>query len=146
MSIACCSSRKAKRELFWAPDPVVGGRFLMPSGEPFKPSPNAILVLTLRMGFGHLRIAHAMSSWLDEQEAYTYDLLQSQTPETDRLRRYEWFYSKASRIAAASGGPIEWVWDKLLTSGDTSAQCKPFLQLVGHIPLSQLEWPFVPGS
>ena len=98
MSIACCSSRKSKRELFWAPDPVVGGRFLMPSGEPFQPSPNAILVLTLRMGFGHLRIAHAMSSWLDEQEAYTYDLLQSQTPETDRLRRIEWFYSKASRI------------------------------------------------
>ena len=120
----CCSARRPKRQLFVRKDHVTGANFLSATeGEPFNPSPNAVLILTLRMGFGHLRIAHAVASWLDGREAYVYDLLATDTPESESLKRYEWIYSKFSKVASASGGPIEWAFDKFLTSGDASAQC-----------------------
>jgi len=121
----CCSARRPKRQLFVKRDHVTGANFLSATdGEPFNPSPNAVLILTLRMGFGHLRIAHAVASWLDGREAYVYDLLGTDTPESESLKRYEWIYSKFSKVASASGGPIEWAFDKFLTSGDASAQNK----------------------
>ena len=121
----CCSARRPKRQLFVKRDHVTGANFLSATdGEPFNPSPNAVLILTLRMGFGHLRIAHAVASWLDGREAYVYDLLATDTPESESLKRYEWIYSKFSKVASASGGPIEWAFDKFLTSGDASAQNK----------------------
>jgi len=124
MSIICCSARKARRQLYHAKDPVTGASFLSATdGEPFNPTPQAVLILTLRMGFGHLRIAHACASWLDNREAYVYDLLAADSPEAESLRRYEWFYSKFSKVASSTGGPIEWAFDKLLLSGDASAQC-----------------------
>ena len=49
--------------MYWEKDIVTGARFLSSTeGEPFNPTPNAVLILTLRMGFGHLRIAHACAS------------------------------------------------------------------------------------
>lgn len=121
----CCSARRPKRQLYVKRDHVTGANFLSATdGEPFNPSPNAVLILTLRMGFGHLRIAHAVASWLDGREAYVYDLLATDTPESESLKRYEWIYSKFSKVASASGGPIEWAFDKFLTSGDASAQNK----------------------
>ena len=123
MSIICCSARKAKRVFHYSTDPVTGSVFLTADGEPFNPSPNAVLVLTLRMGFGHLRIAHAVGSWLQDREAYVYDLLAMDSPEAESLRRYEWAYSKFSRLASRTGGPIEWAFDQMLTSGNSSAQC-----------------------
>jgi len=124
MDVVCCSARSKKKELFWSRDPVTGAKFITSEGEPFKPTPGAVLVLTLRMGFGHLRIAHAMASWLEDREYYVYDLLAVSTPETKQLTRIEWFYSTMSRMAAASGGPVEWAWDRLLMGGNTSAQSK----------------------
>ena len=125
-AMICCSARRPKRQLFVQKDHVTGANFLTATdGEPFNPSPNAVLILTLRMGFGHLRIAHAVASWLDGCEAYVYDLLATDTPESESLKRYEWIYSKFSKVASASGGPIEWAFDKFLTSGDASAQCVP---------------------
>jgi len=121
----CCSARRPKRQLYVQKDHVTGANFLTATdGEPFNPSPNAVLILTLRMGFGHLRIAHAVASWLHGREAYVYDLLATDTPESESLKRYEWIYSKFSKVASASGGPIEWAFDKFLTSGDASAQNK----------------------
>lgn len=122
--MVCCSSRKAKRELYSSIDPVTGSRFLTAQGDLFKPTPNAVLVLTLRMGFGHLRIAHCMASWLEDQESYVYDLLAVPTPETESLRRLEKLYSTVSRMASATGGPIEWAFDKVLTSGTANTQSK----------------------
>ena len=124
MSIICCSARRQKRQMYWEKDIVTGARFLSSTeGEPFNPTPNAVLILTLRMGFGHLRIAHACASWLEGREAYVYDLLAAESPEAESLKRYEWFYSKFSKIASSTGGPVEWAFDKLLTSGDATAQC-----------------------
>lgn len=122
MSIICCSARKQKRVFHYSTDPVTGSVFLTADGEAFNPSPNAVLVLTLRMGFGHLRIAHAVGSWLQDREAYIYDLLAMDSPEAESLRRYEWAYSKFSRLASRTGGPVEWVFDQMLTSGNSSAQ------------------------
>ena len=126
VAMICCSARRPKRQLYVQKDHVTGANFLTATdGEPFNPSPNAVLILTLRMGFGHLRIAHAVASWLHGREAYVYDLLATDTPESESLKRYEWIYSKFSKVASASGGPIEWAFDKFLTSGDASAQCVP---------------------
>lgn len=140
-SVVCCSARRNKRELFYSRDPVTGAKFITSEGEPFKPTPGAVLVLTLRMGFGHLRIAHAMASWLEDREYYVYDLLAVSTPETKQLTRIEWFYSTMSRMAAASGGPVEWAWDRLLMGGNTSAQCAsqalPLLCSTTARPLAQ---------
>jgi len=115
-------------------------------GSNIKPSPNAVklsldpekpcplFIGTIRMGFGHHRIAYAACSWaLDadgdnstgvsakDRSTYFHDLLNIDSPEADLIKATDETYSKMSRIASNMGGLIENVWGKCMLSGDGDA-------------------------
>jgi len=97
-----------------------------------KPVP--IVVGTIRMGFGHHRIAYAASSWslnADQDNngtttstprtTYFHDLLNIDSPEADLIKSTDAVYSKMSRFTSNMGGVVERLWGKLMTNGDGDA-------------------------
>jgi len=96
-----------------------------------KPTP--LVVGTIRMGFGHHRIAYAASSWalcaesdnsLDssiDRITYFHDLLNIDSPEADLIKSTDAVYSKMSRLTSNIGGFVEKLWGKAMLSGDGDA-------------------------
>lgn len=100
--------------------------------DPEKPCP--LFIGTIRMGFGHHRIAYAACSWaLDadkdnstgvsnkDRSTYFHDLLNIDSPEADLIKATDAAYSKMSRIASNMGGLVENIWGKCMLSGDGDA-------------------------
>jgi len=104
--------------------------------DPEKPAP--LVVGTIRMGFGHHRIAYATCSWalsadqdneatstgtgsIQDRTTYFHDLLNIDSPEADLIHSTDAVYSKMSRITSNIGGPIEKLWGKAMLSGDGDA-------------------------
>ena len=83
------------------------------------------VVATLRMGYGHHRLALAAASWLqalgDFDSVYLHDLLSVESPEAAILARTETVYSRLSRTATAAGGVFEALWSALTSHGGVSA-------------------------
>jgi hypothetical protein len=72
-----------------------------------------LVVGTIRMGFGHHRIAYAATSWgLGDTngDVYFHDLLNIESEEANMIQDTDKMYSKLSRIASEWGGPIEKLW------------------------------------
>lgn len=87
----------------------------VPGSQPFAPSEGAIVVGTIRMGFGHHRIAYAAASWglASPYATYFHDLLNIDSPEATAIRETDQLYSKGSRLATEIGGPVERLWGAL---------------------------------
>lgn len=83
-------------------------------------STQSLVVGTIRMGFGHHRIAYAASSWgvASGCPTYFHDLLSIDSAEAQLIRDQDKMYSKASRMASELGGPVERIWGSLTKSGD----------------------------
>lgn len=81
-----------------------------------------LVVGTIRMGFGHHRIAYAATSWgIDsdpERETYFHDLINIESEEATMIKDTDAMYSKGSRLASELGGPVEALWGSLTKSGD----------------------------
>lgn len=81
-----------------------------------------LVVGTIRMGFGHHRIAYATTSWGlgadGDRETYFHDLLNIKSPEAKQIHDIDQKYSKMSRLASELGGIVEQFWGKLTKSGD----------------------------
>lgn len=98
----------------------------------------AVVIATIRMGFGHHRIAYSAASW-SMKEGYTtifHDFLNIESDESDLIKTLDHFYSKFSRIASEFGGTVEKAWGKAMKQGDadglraaslTAAQLQPLL-------------------
>lgn len=97
-----------------------------------KPAP--LVIGTIRMGFGHHRIAYAACSWAlhadedysndvsrNERITYFHDLLNIDSPEADLIKATDAIYSKMSRLTSNIGGPVEKFWGKCMLSGDADA-------------------------
>jgi hypothetical protein len=83
-----------------------------------------LVVGTIRMGFGHHRIAYAATSWgLGDasRDVYFHDLLNIESEEANMIQDTDKMYSKFSRIASEWGGPIEKLWGSLTLSGDADS-------------------------
>lgn len=78
-----------------------------------------IVVGTIRMGFGHHRIAYATASWgLDSgRQTYFHDFLGIDSPEAELIRSQDKVYSRCSRLATEMGGVIEKFWGNITKSG-----------------------------
>ena len=104
--------------------------------DPANPKP--LVIGTIRMGFGHHRIAYAACSWathvdedaakpyedtgkLGDRTTYFHDLLNIDSPEADLIKSTDAVYSKMSRITSNLGGFIEALWGKAMLSGDSDA-------------------------
>lgn len=84
-----------------------------------------VVVGTIRMGFGHHRIAYATCSWaLDDENTtttYFHDLLNIESEEANLIKSTDAVYSKLSRISSNIGGIVEKIWGSLMLSGDSDA-------------------------
>ena len=71
-----------------------------------------IVIATIRMGFGHHRIAYAAASCALKTGRPTifHDLLSIQSPEADLIKSTDELYSRFSRYASELGGPVEKLW------------------------------------
>ena len=100
--------------------------------DPEQPEP--LVIGTIRMGFGHHRIAYAACSWalhVDEDSSsssspgdrttYFHDLLNIDSPEADLIKSADAIYSKMSRITSNIGGVVEKFWGQFTLSGDADA-------------------------
>jgi len=79
-----------------------------------------VIVATIRMGFGHHRIAYSACSWAMERGHTTifHDFLNIESDEADMIRTLDHFYSKFSRIASEFGSVAEKAWGKAMKQGD----------------------------
>ncbi|CAN0031054.1 unnamed protein product [Pylaiella littoralis] len=82
-----------------------------------------IFVGTIRMGFGHHRIAYAASSWgLDAgMGTYFHDLLNIESKEARIIKKADGWYSWGSRLASELGGVAEKAWGAITLSGDENS-------------------------
>eukprot|EP00284_Hemiselmis_tepida_P018258 CAMPEP_0174919248 /NCGR_PEP_ID=MMETSP1355-20121228/3559_1 /TAXON_ID=464990 /ORGANISM="Hemiselmis tepida, Strain CCMP443" /LENGTH=544 /DNA_ID=CAMNT_0016164465 /DNA_START=68 /DNA_END=1699 /DNA_ORIENTATION=- len=89
--------------------------------DPPLPAPE-IVVGTIRMGFGHHRIAYSACSWglQGQHKVLFHDLLNIKSPEADLIRETDKKYSLASRIATEMGSFFERIWGSITKSGDAN--------------------------
>jgi len=108
------------------------------AAAPFVPD-SSIVVATIRMGFGHHRIAYAATSWAlaTNKTTYFHDLLNIDSSEATLIKEMDKLYSKGSRLATELGGPVERLWGALTKNGDENS-LRIFYQMAEHLrPLMQ---------
>jgi len=92
---------------------------------PHKKASDCIVVGTIRMGFGHHRIAYAACSWslkaAGKNDTYFHDFLNIDSPEANLIKDMDKWYSKGSRLASELGGIVEQLWGSLTLSGDADS-------------------------
>ena len=78
---------------------------------------------TVRMGYGHYRIAYAVATHAMQRtkNVYLHDLLKVKAPGADMIREIDQAYSFFSRISADIGGPLEWAWGVLMSRGNINS-------------------------
>jgi len=93
-----------------------------------------IIVGSVRMGYGHHRIAYSALTWALELgcEPYLLDILSPDCVEADVVRHMDQMYSKFSRVASNLGGMIDTMWGKMMLQGDVNA-LRCCLSLSQHI-------------
>jgi len=104
--------------------------------------PNSLVVGTIRMGFGHHRIAYAATSWGLAKGCPTYfhDFLNIESPESQLIKDQDKMYSRASRVASEIGGCVEKFWGSLTKSGDETA-LRVSYQMAEHLKPLLLDIP-----
>jgi hypothetical protein len=82
-----------------------------------------IVIATIRMGFGHHRLAYSAASWALQagHVAIFHDLLNIESPESDLVKSTDELYSRFSRYASEIGGVAEKAWGAAMKSGDADA-------------------------
>jgi len=82
-----------------------------------------IVVATIRMGFGHHRLAYSTVSWALGMGHPTifHDLLNIKSDEANLLVSTDDLYSKCSRLASEVGGIMEKLMGTILVQGDADA-------------------------
>jgi len=109
----------------YVPGLSVSGNFNKMDSEakPLTLGKDPLVVGTIRMGFGHHRIAYAVSSWGMKAGAHTvfHDFLAVKSEEASLIHYLDQVYSQASRFASELGGPFELAWGMVMRSGDENA-------------------------
>lgn len=80
-----------------------------------RDSKKTVIVATIRMGFGHHRLAYSACSWALKQGYTTifHDLINIESEESKIIGSADSIYSKMSRLSSELGGPVEWLWGKV---------------------------------
>ncbi|CAJ1931656.1 unnamed protein product [Cylindrotheca closterium] len=88
-----------------------------------KRSKQTIVVATIRMGFGHHRLAYSACSWALSENYNTvfHDLINIESEEATLIHSVDALYSKFSRLATELGGPVEKLWGMAMKQGDADA-------------------------
>mmetsp|Transcript_73486 Transcript_73486/g.226897 ORF Transcript_73486/g.226897 Transcript_73486/m.226897 type:complete len:528 (-) Transcript_73486:355-1938(-) len=79
-----------------------------------------VIVGSVRMGYGHHRIAYSALTWALEMGAVPYlmDILSPDCVEAAIVRNMDKQYSKMSRLASRLGGVVDAIWGNMTLKGD----------------------------
>jgi hypothetical protein len=79
-----------------------------------------LMVGTVRMGYGHHRMAMAAYSHSIKNGTNTYlhDLLGIESKEADAIKDIDSFYSYFSRLSSEVGGVVDYIWGQFTSSGN----------------------------
>lgn len=79
-----------------------------------------ILVGTVRMGYGHHRMAYSLYSWVlaKKIKPYLHDLLGIESSEAIAIKEIDGLYSQMSRLSSEWGGLVEWAWGQITAQGN----------------------------
>lgn len=96
-----------------------------------------VVVATIRMGFGHHRLAYSACSWALDQGYTTifHDLINIQSEESKLIGSADTIYSKMSRLSTEVGGPVEYLWGKAMKQGDANGLRIAALEAAHLMPL-----------
>jgi len=102
-----------------------------------------LVVGTVRMGYGHHRMAFSVYSHSLAMKipSYLHDILAIESPEARAISDVDGLYSYFSRLSSEMGGPMEWVWGNITNSGNESSLylsvvlAKEYKRLMADIPL-----------
>lgn len=87
--------------------------------------PGAVVIGTVRCGYGHHRIALALASYgTPERPALLHDFaaVEGCAPPVELLHRLDGLYSRMSRMASEDRTTLlQWCWNELLAAGDANA-------------------------
>lgn len=74
-----------------------------------------LVVATIRMGFGHHRLAYSACSWALSQGYTTifHDFVNIESEESKLVGSADTIYSRMSRLSTEIGGPIEYLWGQV---------------------------------
>ncbi|MDX1960613.1 MAG: hypothetical protein SFU98_18725 [Leptospiraceae bacterium] len=74
---------------------------------------------TVRMGYGHHRMAYAIYTWSVAKKINTYlhDILAFNCNESVAIKDIDGLYSQMSRASSEMGGMIEWLWGQITSGG-----------------------------
>ncbi len=94
-----------------------------PDGAAGGISGDGLIAGTVRMGYGHYRIAYAVATHAmrHTNNVYLHDLLNVKAPGADMIREIDQAYSFFSRVSADIGGPLEWAWGVLMSRGNINS-------------------------
>ena len=118
-----------------------GGAPLAPGATPFAPpASGAIVVGTIRMGFGHHRIAYAASSWAlgSGKATYFHDLLNIDSKEASLIKDMDKLYSAGSRIATEMGGVGERLWGNMSAKQGDENSLRIFYAMAEQVALTRI--------
>jgi len=115
-----------------APSPIVKGIYLLVPTDSADGLDNVrkalsggkkVIVGSVRMGYGHHRIAYSALTWAMElgMEPYLMDILAPDCTEAEIIRNMDKTYSKMSRWASQQGGLADHIWGKMMLQGDINA-------------------------
>lgn len=108
--------------LFSSPSPLFPGLELISDKGP-NPLQKRLVVASIRMGYGHHRMALSVYSHSLKKQIPTYlhDLLAIESPEATAISDIDSGYSYFSRLSAEIGGPVEWIWGQLMSQGNLTS-------------------------
>ncbi|TGK82214.1 hypothetical protein EHQ24_13180 [Leptospira noumeaensis] len=113
---------KTSVPLFSTPSELYPGLELITDKGP-NPIQKRLVVGSIRMGYGHHRMALSVYSHSLKKQIPTYlhDLLAIESPEAKAIADIDSGYSYFSRLSSEIGGPVEWLWGLLMSQGNLTS-------------------------
>ncbi len=84
---------------------------------------DGLVVGTVRMGYGHHRMAYALYTWAIAKgnNAFLHDILALDCKESTAIKEIDGLYSQMSKWSSEIGGFVEWIWGQITSSGNIAS-------------------------
>ncbi|MCB1160310.1 MAG: hypothetical protein KDK45_22600, partial [Leptospiraceae bacterium] len=87
-----------------------------------KSMQDGLIVGTIRMGYGHHRMAYSLYSHsIQQKRTILHDILAIDSNEARAIKEIDGVYSYLSRLSSENGGIIEWLWGQLTSQGNANS-------------------------
>ena len=106
-----------------APSPIIDGLEVLEKGEGPALAEEGLVVGTVRMGYGHHRMAYSAYTWALAKRipVYLHDLLAIDSDEARLIAGIDKYYSALSRLCSEFGGPVDRLWGGAMSRGDANS-------------------------